>query len=146
MNSSLNWSDIAGLLPEDVPLEKPAAPKYPVSTWTRHDCKSKHRTGEAFMKCSGKWEHNGEKLTKNSRSFIGTGEWAVTHSHYSGDYYTVHNNKRLNHGHMVENIHMFDTYEEARDYLTDTLGEPCYMGECTGPCKGLSRTIIHISL
>lgn len=145
MSNSLNWDDLVGSLP-NVPPVKPVVPKYSVSTWTSHKCESSHRTGEAFMKCASSWTNNGEKLTKNDRSFSGTGEWAVTHSHYSGSYYTTHNNKRLNHGHIVENISMFETYEEARDYLTECLDSDCHLGDCKGTCRGMSKTIIHIKL
>ena len=145
MSNSLNWSDLVGSIP-DAPPPKPVVPKYSVSTWTDHKCESKHRSGEAFLKCAASWFHNGEKLTKNDRSFSGTGEWAVTHSSYSGDYYTTHNGKRLNHGHIIEDISLFETYEEARDYLTERLNSFCHDKECRGTCRNMSRTIIHVKL
>lgn len=146
MSNSVNWNELLAKLPKSPEPEKPSVRKYAVSTWTNHKCLVNHRTAEAFLKCASSWTHNGEKLTKNDRYFSGFGEWIVMHSHYSGDYYTTHNNKQLNHGHIIENIYMFETYEKAGEYLTSRLDKDCFEGTCTGHCRGLSTKIIHIRL
>ena len=146
MSNNVNWSELLAKLPKSAETEKPLGGKYAVSTWTDHKCSVNHRTAEAFLKCASSWTHNGEKLTKNNRYFSGFGQWVVMHSHYSGDYYTKHNNKYLNHGHVIENVYMFKTYEQASQYITGRIYEDCFEGECTGPCRGLNTKIIHIKL
>jgi hypothetical protein len=56
------------------------------------------------------------KLTLPSIRISGKGVWAIIETGSSESYYSYHNNKELNHQHVIYDITLFDSLDEAAAY------------------------------
>jgi hypothetical protein len=145
---SVNWADLVtkyGL--EDV---KPTEKKKPIAnvvTWKNHRCDSKHKTAATFLKCSlRRYTPNvSGKLTLPSIRVSGSGLWAVIETGSSDSYYTYHNNKELNHQHVIYDITLFKTLEEAaehRDMLSKRFNSPNGAWNSSGPMRDIVKVML----
>ncbi len=118
-----------------------------VRTWRSHRCDSSHKTADTFLRCAlRKYSpNNSGKLTLSQVSTQGYGDWAVIHQSYSGDYFTTHNGRRLNHGHTVVDVIFYETLERA-DEIHKMATKLCSTNRCVDQCMGTLPNIVRVSL
>ena len=139
-----DWGELAGK--SNVWVEKKPVISN-VKTWRSHRCDSNHKTADTFLRCAlRKYSPNTSgKLTLAQVSTDGYGDWAVIHQSYSGDYFTNHNCRELNHGHNILEVGLFETLEEASE-AHKALTRLCDIGDCAERCMDTWPNIVKVSL
>jgi len=139
-----DWGELAGK--SNVWAEKKPVISN-VKTWRSHRCDSNHKAADTFLRCAlRKYSpNNSGKLTLAQVSTKGYGEWAVIHQTYSGDYFTTHNGKQLNHGHNKVDALLYETLERASE-IHKMATRLCETNRCVNECMGTWPNIVKVSL
>lgn len=117
-----DWGDSAARAPKAKKTVKEVKPEVDVVVVTqdKHNCKSKHRTYETFIKCALK-KYNYNEVQKAALPQVtvkGDGQWATVHESLSEVYasYSYQTEQEYLHQHQKLRVILFKTIEEAAEW------------------------------